>query len=126
MMHRSYWMLLLFPVAMLWGCQGTRHLPANEKLYAGARVTVDGADVTVRQKKAIRSSLKGLTRPKPNTVFLGMRPKLAIYNMFRKAKKGIFKSIRDKYGEPPVLSSQLDLAANKKLLENYLVNKGWF
>ena len=126
MMHRSYLIFVLFAVTLLWGCRGTRHLPDNEKLYTGAVVEVNGPSVTVRQKKALRKSLKGLTRPKPNTVFLGMRPKLAIYNMFRNAKKGLFKNIREKYGEPPVLASQLDLGANIKSLENYLVNKGWF
>ncbi len=126
MMRSSYLILILFSIIMMWGCQGTRHLPANEKLYTGAKVTVDGSSTTVRQKKALRSSLKGLTKPKPNTVFLGMRPKLAIYNMFRNSKKGLFKNIREKYGEPPVLASQVDLASNIKSLENYLVNKGWF
>jgi outer membrane protein assembly factor BamA len=107
-------------------CRGTRHLPENEKLYIGADVTVDGPSLTSRQKKSLKKSLEGLTKPKANSSILGMRPKLTVYNMFRNAKRGLFKNIRDKYGEPPVLASQLDLTANTKSLENYLVNKGWF
>jgi outer membrane protein insertion porin family len=127
MMYRRIIFLLLSPcILLIWGCQGTRHLPPNEKLYTGATVDVSGTSMTARQKKSLKKSLEGLTRPKPNSKFLGMRPKLAIYNMFRNSKKGLFKNIREKYGEPPVLSSQLDLAANTKSLENYLVNKGWF
>jgi outer membrane protein insertion porin family len=113
-------------IISLMACRGTRHLPENEKLYIGADVTVDGPSLTSRQKKSLKKSLEGLTKPKANSSILGMRPKLTVYNMFRNAKRGLFKNIRDKYGEPPVLASQLDLTANTKSLENYLVNKGWF
>src|SRR6185295_10502735 len=34
--------------------------------------------------------------------------------------------IRDKYGEPPVLLSQVDLQKNAQNLQNYLFNKGYF
>lgn len=126
-MRLCIFLALIAGIIFFSGCQGTRHLPANDKLYTGAKLEVTGpAELTARQKKSLRKNLQGLTRPKPNTKFLGMRPKLAIYNMFRNAKKGLFKNIRDKYGEPPVLASQLDLSANTKSLENYLVNKGWF
>ncbi len=127
MINRSYLLLLLFcSIIFLWGCQGTRHLPDNDKLYTGTTITVNGVSLTATQKKSLKKNLKGLTRPKPNSTLLGMRPKLAIYNMFRNVKKGLFKNIREKYGQPPVLASQLDLGANNKSLENYLVNKGWF
>ena len=108
------------------GCRGTRHLPDNDKLYIGADVSVNGPSLTARQKKSLKKSLEGLSKPEANSSILGMRPKRAIYNMFRNAKKGMFKNIREKYGEPPVLASQLDLSSNIKSLENYMVNKGWF
>ncbi|HEV7782875.1 MAG TPA: BamA/TamA family outer membrane protein [Chitinophagaceae bacterium] len=127
MTNRVYFFLFSIGCTLfLWGCQGTRHLPANDKLYIGATVSIKDSLSSSRQKNSLKKSLAGLTRPKPNSKLLGMRPKLAIYNMFRNAKKGLFKNIREKYGEPPVLASQLDLAANTKSLENYLVNKGWF
>lgn len=127
MTNRFYlWLLLFFSISVLWACQGTRHLPVNEKLYTGAAIKINATSLSTRQKNSLKKNLKGLTRPKTNSTLLGMRPKLAIYNMFRNAKKGIFKNIREKYGEPPVLASQLDLVANSKSLEDYLVNKGWF
>lgn len=127
-MTKRFYLFLVttFVVLSFMSCRGTRHLPANEKLYIGADVTVSGPSLTARQKKALKKSLEGLSKPKANSSILGMRPKLTIYNMFRNAKRGLFKNIRDKYGEPPVLASQLDLIANTKSLENYLVNKGWF
>jgi outer membrane protein insertion porin family len=122
----SFYFILFTGSLFFAGCRGTRHLPDNDKLYTGARVIVTGPSLTVKEKKTLRNDLKGLTRPKPNTKFLGMRPKLAIYNMFRNKKKGLFKNLRDKYGEPPVLLSELDLESNTKTLRQYLENKGWF
>lgn len=119
-------LILISGFLWLTGCQGTRHLPANEKLYTGASVKVEGPNLNSKQKKVLRNDLAGLTRPKPNTSFLGMRPKLAFYNTFRNAKKGFFKNLRDKWGEPPVLFSQVDLQKNIKVLQSYAENKGWF
>lgn len=108
-------------------CSSTRHLPPNEKLYTGASVSVTGPNLKSKQKKTLRNDLAGLTRPRPNSRFLGMRVKLSIYNAFRNKKpNSFFGKIRDKYGEPPVLLSQVDLQQNVKLLRNHLENKGWF
>jgi outer membrane protein insertion porin family len=127
MTNRFYLFLIaVCSFIFLIGCRGTRSLPDNDKLYVGADVTVNGPSLTTRQKKSLKKSLEGLSRPQPNSSILGMRPKLVIYNMFRNSKRGIFKNIREKHGEPPVLASQLDLIANIKSLENYMVNKGWF
>jgi outer membrane protein assembly factor BamA len=117
---------LLIGSFLLAACSNTRHLPPNEKLYTGARVTVTGPSLTVREKKSLKEDLSGLTRPKPNSKILGIPLKLSIYNLFGKAKKGLFKNLRDKFGEPPVLLSQVDLQQNVKLLQNYLENKGYF
>lgn len=107
-------------------CSSTRHLPADDKLYTGASVVVDGAS-TVREKKVLQEDLQGLTRPKPNSKLFGIRFKLSIYNLFRKKKeKSFFGRIRDKNGEPPVLLSQLDLQYNTRILQNHLENKGYF
>jgi outer membrane protein insertion porin family len=121
--------LLLFILlsSLLWtSCGSARHVPANDKLYTGATVNVSGPSLTVRKKKDLRADLSGLTRPKANTRLFGAAFKLGIYNMFYKAKKGIFKNLRDKMGEPPVLLSQVDLQQNVKVLQNYLENKGYF
>ena len=119
--------ILIFSILIvLAGCQGTRHLPENDKLYTGANVKVEGPDLKAREKKVLRNDLESLTRPRPNTTFLGMRPKLAIHNMFRNAKKGLFKNLREKWGEPPVLFSQVDIQKNVDILRSHTENKGWF
>jgi outer membrane protein assembly factor BamA len=121
---KSFAIFLVF-VVLLGSCSTTKHIPANDKLYTGATVTVKGP-ATVRERKELRSDLSGLTRPRPNSKVLGVPVKLMFYNMFYNAKKGLFKNIRDKFGQPPVLLSQLDLDANIKLLQNYTENKGYF
>ncbi len=127
MTNRIFIFLILFcSIIVFIGCRASKQLPENEKLYIGASVTVNGSSLTSKQKKSLKKSLEGLTRPKANSKFLGLRPKLAIHNIFRNAKKGMFKKIREKYGEPPVLASQLNLTSNINSLENYMVNKGWF
>ena len=107
-------------------CNNTRHLPATNKLYTGATIAVHGAS-TVREKKVLSEDLEGLTRPKPNSKFLGLRLKLSIHNLFRKKKENsFFGKIRDKNGEPPVLLSQVDLQQNVRVLQSHMENKGYF
>ena len=123
----AYFSVFLISVSLLsTGCNNTRHLPANEKLYTGARINIKGASST-RQKKALIEDLEGLSRPKPNSRFLGMPIKLSIYNLFRNKKPNSFwGKLRDKFGEPPVLLSQVDLVHNAKVMQNHLENKGYF
>ena len=124
--NRFYIIILISIYFFITACSGTKHLPANDKLYTGAKVTVSGTS-TVKEKKILQEDLEGLTRPKPNTKFLGIPIKLSIYNLFRNKKENsFFGRIRDKNGEPPVLLSQLDLQHNVLVLQNHLENKGYF
>jgi outer membrane protein insertion porin family len=120
-------LIVLLISSFVWaGCGSARHVPANDKLYTGATVNIVGPSLSTRTKKELKEDLTGLTRPRPNSSFLGMKFKLGIYNLFYKAKKGLFKNLRNKMGEPPVLFSQVDLQQNVKVLQNYLENKGYF
>jgi outer membrane protein assembly factor BamA len=95
-------------------------------LYTGARITFKDTDLSHKKKKALRSELQALTRPKPNSKILGIPFKLNIYNAFAKAKKGPGKWIRGKFGEPPVLLSSVNLDKNVQVLQSHQVNKGYF
>ena len=98
-------------------CNTTKTVPANDALYTGASVKVESDSLVRKKKNAIRTRLQPLTRPRPNSKFLGIPLKLGIYNM-----GGIFK----KWGEPPVLLSSLNLENNVKILQNTLENTGYF
>lgn len=125
-MRQVVFILLVIGILVCTGCSSTKSVPDNDKLYTGATVTLKNVANT-REKRALKEDLNGLTRPKPNSKILGMRLKLGIYNMFYKAKpKSLWGKIRDKFGEPPVLLSQVDLQKNTDNLETYLINKGYF
>jgi outer membrane protein insertion porin family len=103
-------------------CSATKHIPEGDKLYTGAKVELKGTtELTRREHKVLKADLGGLTRPKPNTRFLGMPIKLNLYNFFYRSKR-----LRDRLGEPPVLLSTVDLQFNAKVLQNHSENKGFF
>ncbi len=127
MAFRQISIFLLAILLLLTSCSSTKSLPEGEKLYTGATVKMKGSEVKARQKKALKSNLQGLTRPKPNARVLGLPIKLYIYNTFAKKKaKSLWGKLRDKYGQPPVLLSSVDLAQNTAVLQSYLENKGFF
>lgn len=111
---------------LLTACNPTKYLPEGQVLYTGASVTVKGPQ-TARERKILRTELQGLTRPRPNSRILGIPFKLDIYNLFRNKKPNSFwGKLRDKYGEPPVLLSSVDLSYNEKVLESHAENTGYF
>lgn len=128
MNYKKLNLIFVLICTLLWaGCSNTKYLPANEKLYDGATVKINGPTLSSQQRKILKSDLAGLTRPKPNSKVLGMRIKLSIYNMFRNKKpKSFWGKLRSKYGEPPVLLSQVDVPHNSLVLQSHLQNKGYF
>lgn len=116
---RIYFFVFCFLLA---ACSATKHIPEGDKLYTGARIKLKGTtELTLNEHKVLKADLQGLTRPKPNTRFIGIPIKLNFYNLFYKSKK-----LRDRLGEPPVLLSTVDLAFNAKVLQNHAENKGFF
>jgi outer membrane protein assembly factor BamA len=110
------------------GCSGTRNLPEGDLLYTGGSVDVVSESTPKKERKALEAALEPLLRPKPNASFLGMRPKLFFYNLAGEPTKdkGFRYWLRNKVGEPPVLYSEVDLEYNKKVLQNYAENNGYF
>src|SRR5690349_9447255 len=106
------------------GCSSIKHLPKGEKLYVGHTIKIEN-DTTKRvEAKALKSDLSGLVRPKPNSKLLGIRWKLWIYNVLGTPRKstGIRSRLKNKFGEPPVLASSVDLKKNAEILQNRLEN----
>lgn len=106
-------------------CNPTRKLGDGQRLYTGAKVTVEGA--SKKEKKALASELKALARPKPNSNFLGFRYGLFFWNIGDTAKKkGVKAWLRRKYGEAPVLASAVNLGKNSEVMQSRLFNRGYF
>ncbi len=114
------------PFLILSACSTTKTVPANDALYTGASITVKDSSASKKEISLLKTDLAGLTRPKPNSKILGVPFKLMIYNMANpKKQKGLNKLFR-KFGEPPVLLSQVNLQKNQQVLTNHLENRGYF
>lgn len=120
--------ILIFST-LLAACSTTKYLAPNQKLYGGGKVQfADSAgNVTQKDAKGLSDELTGLLRPHPNSKILGMRVKLWIYYKTRtNKKKGLRHWLNTKFGEPPVLISQVDVDKNSQILESRLQNESYF
>lgn len=109
-------------------CSNTKKLPKGESLYVGSEVRINDKTATKKQRKFLKKELAAAVRPVPNKSILGMRLKLRLYNFagVPKKNKGFKNWLRNKVGEPPVLTSSFSVLTNEKLLQNVLRNRGYF
>jgi outer membrane protein insertion porin family len=119
---------ILVAALLFTACSNTRHLPKGESLFRGSKVHIKDNIASKREKKLLQNDLTGVVRPRPNSKFLGIRAKLTIYNLagVPKKKKGLRRWLREKAGEPPVLTSSVRMNMNKELMVNTLQNRGFF
>lgn len=119
---------ILLSIFFVFGCSNTKYLPEGELLYTGGSVQVKDSVIKKKDRKALEKELEDLLRPKPNSQFLGLRPKLWFYNIAGEPKKekGFRYWLRTKAGEEPVLFSKVDLDYNASVLRNFAENKGYF
>jgi outer membrane protein insertion porin family len=128
-LHKYSYSALLISAGLFFSyCNSAKYILANDTLYTGAKIQIDSSILSHREKKKLKTNLLSITRPKTNSKILGLRIKLWIYNLAGKPKKkkSIRSWVKDKFGEPPVLASSLDLERNSKILQSYLQNKGYF
>ncbi len=113
---------------MAGGCSNTKYLAPGQSLYTGSKIKVQAPDLKKKQKKNFQDELQGLTRPKPNSSILGLRPKLFAYNIAGnpKKKRSPRAWLKNKFGEPPVLLSAVNLDKNVQILDNTMENTGFF
>ncbi|MBE9584367.1 BamA/TamA family outer membrane protein [Mucilaginibacter sp. JRF] len=123
--HIKYILVLCI---FLSACSNTKYLQPGQKLYTGGKVKiVDNDSLKKSDRKALEADLTPMLRPKPNSSLLGLRFKLYIYNKTRTNKtKGFKHWLNTKFGEPPVLASQVNLEKNSQILQNRLQNKSYF
>ena len=109
-------------------CSNTKYLKEGEMLYTGAEIKIENDSLSKKSKKALKSELEDNLTPKPNSSFLGLRPKLFFYNIAKEPKKekGFNYWLKYKIGEKPVLLSDVDREFNKDIIVNYSENKGYF
>jgi outer membrane protein insertion porin family len=118
---------LLLVVLLMSGCSAAKYLKEGESFYAGSAVRFD-AQGKVGPKKKLEQELEQLIVPKPNTEVFGMRPGVWLYFRQRddQKNKGIKAFIRKKFGQVPVLMSDVKPDKIARMLEGQLQNNGYF
>jgi outer membrane protein insertion porin family len=114
--------------ATIVSCSNTKFLKDGQLLYTGAEVKIESDSLTKKEKSSLESALEENLAPKPNSSFLGLRPKLYAYNATKEPKKekGLRYWLKYKFGEEPVLLGDVDREFNKDIIVNYSENKGYF
>lgn len=109
-------------------CNVGKYLPAGEKLYRGSTVKVQKQKDVKASEKSLRKQLQLAVRPKPNKFILGQPYKVWWWYVIGEPKrpKGFKAFLRDKLGEPPVLSSRVNTKVTAENMKAYLDNIGYF
>ncbi|MBS0011015.1 MAG: hypothetical protein KFF49_06380, partial [Bacteroidales bacterium] len=115
---------ILIPACLLMAaCSGTKYLPEEEKLYTGAKIKTEAAEAMKGRK--MKSAIRKVVRPEPNSSFLGMRPKLWLYMAVgEQPSTGMGRWLKKK-GEPPVYMSEVRPAATAEIIDAALFNRGF-
>lgn len=127
-MRLTNYIISLLSVVLFLGCSGTQNIPEGDLLYVGHTITIEKNNDSKKEAKKIKAELDELIRPKPNKSLLGMRPGIFFYNIYDTVKKdkGFKYWVKYKLGKEPVLMSDVDLEYNKKVIQNYIENNGFF
>jgi len=109
-------------------CSNTKFLKEGQLLYTGAEINIENDTLPKKDKNLLKAALEENLTPKPNSSFLGLRPKLYAYNATKEPKKqkGLRYWLKYKFGEEPVLLGDVDREFNREIIENYSENKGYF
>ncbi|WP_312901837.1 translocation and assembly module lipoprotein TamL, partial [Chryseobacterium taichungense] len=126
--HIYFKYALTFGIASAAVSCNTRYLKEGQMLYTGAEINIENDTISKGEKKDLKAGLEANLTPKPNSSFLGLRPKLFFYNIAKEPKKekGFNYWLKYKLGEKPVLLGDVDREFNKDIIENYSENKGYF
>lgn len=112
------------------GCN-TRYLEEGQMLYTGAKIEIESDTLSKAERTELKDGIESRLTPKPNSSFLGLRPKLWIYNITKPPKdsaktSGLRYWLKNKVGEEPVLLEEVDRDFNRDIIVNYSENKGYF
>ena len=108
-------------------CTGIKYLPAGDKLYTGAGIKVESPDeMNKKTERSVRNMAQGAVRPKPNKAFLGMRPRIWMFEKAGEDPSGKIKKWLKKSGEPAVLLSNVKPDLTSAIIDARLFNTGFF
>jgi outer membrane protein assembly factor BamA len=109
------------------GCNTTKYLSEDQSFYGGSRIKFKPVQKGIGGKGELEKDLEALITPKPNTKVFGVRPGVWFYFRQRdaKKKKGFKAWIRKKFGQAPVLITDVE-PERTAMLTGQLQNDGYF
>lgn len=122
-MRNSAYIHIFFAALLLAGCNTTKYIADDEKLYDEGVVIIQNDSLPKARKEAFEEGLEKLLRPEPTSDF-----KVALWNMGGgpDTTVGAIKRWIRNQGAPPVLLSEVNREYNENLLRNRMENLGFF
>lgn len=117
---------ILLLLSLLASCSTLKHLPEGEQLFGGTDLELRST-LPIENEAQLREELDQLVYPRPNSRLFGQYYGLYIHQRAQ-AEKGrwMAKRLNKRFGEAPVLMSQLSTSKIEQLMENRLENRGYF
>ncbi len=112
----------------LFSCSVQRYIPPGEKLYRGYDIKVEKHPETKTKSRALRNELRLAVKPRPNKFLLGQPWKVWWWYKIGEPKRerGLKAFLRNKLGEPPVLSSRINAVVTAENMTGLMENLGYF
>jgi outer membrane protein assembly factor BamA len=126
-MTKTQGYIILILATVLAACSTTKTVPEGDRLFTGS--DINWHVKKPKDKGTLNNGMEDRLRPAPNKKTLGIPFKLLIYNLGKDPgtkTKGLNYLLRKKWGEAPVLLSQVKPGTNSLILENYLEDNGYF
>ncbi|MDN3593893.1 BamA/TamA family outer membrane protein [Zunongwangia endophytica] len=124
---RNYSVIIIVVLVFVNACSVDKYIPEDEYLYRGADITIKPDTTGIDDLKNVKTELKNVLVPKPNTKFLGKYPGLYFHYKAQREKPGIInKFLNKKIGEEPVYLSDVEVGNTQDLILNRLENRGFF
>lgn len=127
-MTNRYIHIIAIGLVTLSACSTTRTVPEGDRLYTGHNIDwKQNKKERPKDMSTLQAGMDERVRPSRNRRFLGMPIKLWLYNLGNEPKgKGLNHLLRNKWGEAPVLLSQVRPKRTTSILESYLEDNGYF
>ena len=111
--------IIIFLFVFFSSCSSVRKVPEGSFLLKKNKIVIDNKDIS-------KEKIDGLIKQKSNKKFIGIKFKLAFYNLAKKENPGRFSRFLIHIGEPPVILDTLVANLSIKRINLFMDNHGYF
>lgn len=105
--------------AVISSCSSVRKVPEDSYLLKKNKIIVNNKNISYEK-------IEGLIKQKTNKRFIGVKFKLAFYNLAKKENPGRFSRFLLRIGEPPVILDTVVANLSVKRINLFMDNHGYF